>query len=1011
MNKRTLMDIQNPNYVIPKDVNIFNIRQIDYDNILINVANILKPIFELGFDIIELDIKSSKNSIGELYRTLKNNLVIKLQKDIHLVDLTMAIPKLIDGNYFIINGRKKIPLFQLFDIPIITRDDIIKFRSNVCTIMSVEEKTPPYIHMSFLGKKVPLALLSIAYFGIEQCIKRFNLEKINTKNDTIFNKYISDLKTYCEELKDTDESSIFKMIGEYYTRYNIQNKGEEIIYALDLILKVDPITATFLNTDSVINELIYIMEFGGYDDTNFRNKRIRFIEYVILSKISKAVFDFCLLARNTKKPKFNINSTQILSECNVSDIIQFDFCINPIDKLTKLSRTSLVGPGGFKRINVPEHLRGITDSMFGRICPVDTPDRDNCGVLQNLVIGSKFDDNLRFSEDKSREPISIPVSMTPFCANDDQTRLQMSSSQMRQAIMLQTFEEPIVQSGCENLYTDKTNFIKIAKKDGEVIHINREWIFVRYNDDSLDIFDIAYKKIYVQNLDMFTTYVKKGDKFKRNDILAESNFCKNGKITIGKNLLTGVMEYYGYNYEDGIVISDRLVKEDVLTSIHYIDLSFTIPSNKVLLTLNENKYQPLPEIRKWINSGDIYAKIKKIPDNMMDFSSLFEETNNLIAKKKIFITEYSLYANEWNEEIPEYKKWVEDTLKEQNKKSKELQELIVENFPKEKANEIIKDENLDLICNHGKFKDKGERINGIRIDMFGVYVRKISIGDKIGNRHGNKGVISNIVPHEQMPKLPDGRHLDICINPLGIIGRMNIGQLFELHMGMSVMDLRKQLLILFNENTEQDIMKQYIFNYIEILDCTRDKWYLKQFKEKYPNEIDEEFINNFTVIQPPFESTTYENIEKALEYTNTSFDYEMYEPLAKEMILNKIAVGYQYFIKMVHIAENRLAARGLGTYARKTLQPLAGRKNKGGQRCGEMETACLIAHDAIKNLNECFTTKSDCIDLKNKYIRQEIGSENLKDIEKDDPVPESVKLLESNLTVIGITKETNQDDK
>jgi DNA-directed RNA polymerase subunit beta len=194
----------------------------------------------------------------------------------------------------------------------------------------------------------------------------------------------------------------------------------------------------------------------------------------------------------------------------------------------------------------------------------------------------------------------------------------------------------------------------------------------------------------------------------------------------------------------------------------------------------------------------------------------------------------------------------------------------------------------------------------------------------------------------------------------------------------------------------------FLFGYIEIIDKTNGKWYSEQIKEQLPKKITKEFVENFTIIQPPFESCRIEEVEKAMEYTGTNFTEVLYDPLSQVNLHNEIAVGYIYFFRMVHIAEEKLAARGIGAYARRTLQPLGGRKNKGGQRCGEMETACLIGHDAPCNLFEFLTTKSDCIDLKNSYIRGFIESKLVDETKELNPMPESVKLLNSYLTVIGV---------
>ena len=999
--------IKNPTFKIQnKEDNIFTLRQKDYEQILPLVRQIVQPVEEIGFQILEVDLKDSRFSSGELSRTLKQTLGIKLQKGQSNIDLSIFIPKIIDENYVFINGRKKIPLFQLFDIPIVTRGESIKLRTNVATIIVSLEKELPRLQVSFMGRKIALGLLLFGFYGKEKVHADFFLnEKIDLQepNTFLYETLRADLKAYYDESRGHTQDDFIVEIGRTYSRFNQKSKGEDILYALDLIPKVDVLTARFLTTDSILNELVETLKIKNVDDTLFTNKRIRCFEYMIVGKISKIIFDLCFSNRTARQPKFNINSTQILSECNVSDIVQFDFSINPIEELTKLSRTSLLGPGGFKRENIPKHLRDICPTMFGRICPVDTPDRDNCGVLQNLVPNVFLDENLKFTDEiTDKQPISIPVSMTPFLKHDDQTRLQMAASQMRQSIMLKEFDTPLISSGCEGLFTNYTQFVKQAKKNGEVIYIDRNYIIVAYEDGEPDIFDISYRKIYVEHLDFMNVYVKPGDKFKAGDVLAESNFCKDGHINIGRNLLTGVMVYYGNNYEDGIVISDRLANEDTLTSVHFKDLSFSLTPDKVLLSLKDGEYNPLPEALDVIKAGDPYAVLKKL--NSDEFYSVFSEPIELTARKNFIISEVNIYANEWNQEVPEYKQWIEKKLQEQSDTENDLQKVIKKHLSKDTAVKFIKDRGLDKFSFVGKYKNKRERVNGVKIEMAGVHFRKVKVGDKVANRHGNKGVISRIVPHEKMPQLPDGRHLDICINPLGIISRMNFGQLYEMHLAFALQQLKTHINEMLDAEQPQKEIKQYLFGFVEIIDKTNGGWYLKQLKAQLSRnkKITKEFIQNFSVIQPPFESCKLEHLQKAMEYTGSTFTTELFDPLSQVTLENKIAVGYIYFFRMVHIAEEKLAARGIGAYARRTLQPLGGRKNKGGQRCGEMETACLIGHDAPCNLFEFLTTKSDCIDLKNSYIRNFIESNLIEDTKALDTVPESVKLLNSYLTVIGV---------
>jgi len=998
------LNIINPNFKINEDDSIFKLRREEYNTILEKVTEIVHPVEDIGFTVTTVDLKDSKFSSGELSKTIKQKLVIRLQKGTSEIDISMIIPELIDNNYIMINGRKKIPLFQLFDVPVVTRGESIKLRTNVATIMIFKDKEAPFVKVSFMSKKVSLALLMYASYTIEELVERFDLTNIepNENSSDLYECFLYDLKLYYDESRDYTQDNFILEVGGIYSKYNKRSKGEDIVYALDLITKVDIMSAKFFQTDSVLNELIFSLN-HDIDDTQFINKRIRCFEYMILGKVSKAIFDLCVSCRVARQPKFNVNSTHILTECNVSDIVQFDFSINPIEELTKLSRISLLGPGGFKRENVPKHLRDIHPSMFGRICPVDTPDRDNCGILQNLVPNVKVDENMKFTDEiNERQPISIPVSMIPFLQNDDQTRLQMASSQMRQAIMLKKFDTPLISSGCEGLYTDHTQFVKRAKRGGEVLYVGGEYIIVVYDNEEAEIFDISHRNIYVDNMDFMNIYVTQGDKFHQGDILAESNYCKNGKINIGKNLLTGIMSHYGNNYEDGIIISKRLVDEGIFTSVHNKDLSFILPPSKVLLPLpTENgEYAPLPKRLERVKTGDPYAIIKEM--NSYDFNLIFGEEITLKATHDFIISDVKIYPNDWNDDIPEYQEWVEAQIEKQQSEEKAFQKIITDAIPKEAAEKFITDNSLNKFSYIGKFKNKGERINGMRIELSGVYFRNIKVGDKIANRHGNKGVISRIIEHDKMPKIEDGRNVDICINPLGIISRMNIGQLFELHLAESFCNLKKMLKDMVDEKIDQAHIKAIFMEYINVVDNTRDGWYTQQASENLPEKIDKEFINNMTLIQAPFESVTFDQLKKALDFTQTKFKQKVYDPLSKTNIVKDVAVGKIYFFRMVHIADEKIAARGIGAYSRRTLQPLGGRKNKGGQRCGEMETACLIGHDAPENLFEFFTTKSDCIDLKNKYIKKYVDTDLIEIPEDEDEKPESNKLLDAYFKVVGV---------
>lgn len=999
--------IINPFYKL-NDKNVFTLREEDYARIMEDVRLILKVAEEAGFKIEELEIKEGRMMAAELSYTLKDTLSIKLEKNGRLIDLSIAIPHLIDNNFIFINGKRKIPFFQLYDIPVIYRKGNIKLRTSVAsiTITSRNSKTP-HVLMSFMGKYLPLADICFACFSKSEIEEIFE-EELNNVGNLNGIRYLLILDLIKNMVQPLEKVAYIKMLGRNFSESFPAAKGDSLVYALNILLKCDIMSSRLLGSDSILLEIIKAIRSKPLDDTDLINKRIRCFEYVITARVAKIIYDLCVTTKRLSKPKFNTNSAQVINACNVSDIIQFDFCINPIEELTKLSRCTLIGPGGFNKDNVPAYLRDISESIFGRICPADTPDRENCGVQQSLIVNPNLDDNLKFGKENENDPISVAISMVPFLEHDDQTRLQMSASQMRQAVMLQKFDVPLIRSGCECLYSKHTSFCSIAEEDGEILFSNSKFFIVKYDSSGkVRVFWWGPRNTYTENIDFGSFLYKVGDKFKKGDILSESNYMNDGSICFGKNLLTSVMAYYGYNYEDSIVVSDKLVKEGSLTSIHFRDMSFRIPPDKVLLSLNKygEPLKFLPNIYEIVQSGQTYARMKQISSSSS--YDIFREETELKAHKNLQVFERKIYVNDYNSDIMEYVEWVQKIMEQQRDEERKLQECLIEILGNKDAMDIIKRYGLNkFLTDHHKIK--GEEFPGIFVQMYGFYRRPIEVGDKVGNRHGNKGVISRIVEEEKMPKMTDGRHVDIIVNPMGFISRMNTGQQFELHLAMSVVDLKNKMKEMLLKGESQELIKTYLLEYIKKIDVTKHSWYFNQFQWLLRDiTIDEKFIDELTVIQPPFESVNIERLKDALIHTNTKHKFKLYDPISKKFFQEPIAVGYNYFFKMIHIAEEKMSARGIGLYNRRTLQPLSGKKSKGGQRMGEMEFHSLIAHEGEHTVDECATTKSDCIDKKNKYITETITSEDISYIldEADfEEKGESIMLLEAWLLQIGVKR-------
>jgi len=1021
----------NPELVLPKR-NVFTFRQEDCDRLMTDIGIMLEVPIKCGFVLEKFEKHDVKNQGFNLINTVRESIVVRFSKGKHIIDLSMQIPKLIDNQWFVINNRKKIPRYQLYDIPILTffKDNEIRVQTNIGRIaINWKEKIKKFdfhVQISTFSKKIPLGIVLCAYYGPEFVKENFmpydNIEQLRTvigdNNITPYQLLQLDLFEICDV--DTPVNQYIEFVGEYFSKRNPKAKGEDYIFTLTNILDIDIITKRFISEDKILDCLMNILENNTYySDVDYVNKRIRCFEYIVLQHFINNIYKLCITNRNAPAPKYNVSSTKILGECNVSDIVQFDFCINPIDQLAQLTQTSLTGPNGFSKEAIPTRLKDLQVTMLGKICPIDTPDRENCGVIQNLNPTVKFDKKFQFEEEGYKKIIpSIAISMVPFLEHTDPTRLQMAAGQMKQSILLENFHIPYICSGAERQFSKYTNFITKAEEDGEVLCVTNKILVVGYNSGRIKIYNIGIRPIVSSNMNIIITDYKIGEKFNKHDTICYSTFCKNDVITIGQNFKIAFMSYYGFNNEDGIVISDRLQNDDSLTSVHYIDMSFNITSSKVLLDLNEDnknlEYMPLYPIGSLLKKGNIYAKIKEM--NLFgsiknDSYNIFQECTEKIAGYDILIEDVKLFANDWYKDIKEYDNWVENQIQNQIDKNDKIIQIIADNTDLENGKKIVAENKLDLMHHPGKYKNKDELLKGMKIEINGVYTKKIAVGDKLANRHGNKGVITSIVPHEKMPQLPDGSHIDICLNPMGVISRMNMGQLFEISLSQSLIDLKTKIITMIDTKISQLKIRKFLINYIDMTDKTPTKWIVKHVTNNMPKIINKKYIESIYLIQPQFDSINRDDILKIMTYTNSSFENKLFDPISNTFIKNKIANGYMYLMKLTHRAENKLAYRSIGITSKKTMQPVSGKRNNGGQKCGEMESGCYVSNDMPLNHLECYTTKSDCVDIKNNFLKRAIGTEYLNIEEFPDNEPETLKLLKANLFVLGIDIEGELQDE
>jgi len=761
-----------------KNATIFDrrVKEWEYNKLKLNVENLFSNIELIdGWKFKESEwghvVKRVKEELKKsIFRLLKITITDPNSKDI---TYDIQIPELVNDQFFYINGNLKIPIFQLFDHPIIYRKNLLKLRLNTISAAIDLKTISKGMKVSIFGKSIPMELLITAYHTKKE-FDQFMKERDSSLILTM-------LAQKCYEIwdeKDSDE--IIESLGSKFMGSNVDvmKKGRGIIFSLKVALEIDKFSKKFFKTNSILFEMLNSICEGPKIDTDLRRKRVRFSEY-ILSTLIRKMYDMLLTLYQSHKTKFQIPQTIVMDACNVSDVVHQNLAINPVSEIASFCQITLTGPGGFRKSNVPAHLKNIDRTQYGIICPADTPDRDGCGVILNMVPMVNLKNNGNFKESNNETITSFPISLTPFLEHDDQVRLQMASNQSKQAILLKKSQIPLIKSGTEGCYLDKTTFLCKAKDDGEIVYQDGTFMIISYIDGTTNMIKLGYRNLYLNTIDYIEPLFEENDKFKKGDLLCQSKFLKNEELSLGQNLLTGIAIWKGFNYEDGIVISESVVK-DKFTSVHGVDLSFTIEPGQVLLSLVDDEYKPLPNIGDKLKRGDFCAKIKTLIDEG-GFESINIEPYEVTTPLDCTIISIEIYPNSWNKKVKEFDGFIREMNAKQTNKYLQIYNRIKSYMGKEKADSFVKLHNLSrLDCESriGRYTIKEQSFGGILINIKAIYEEKIGIGDKIANRHGNKGVISKILPDNKMPLLPDGRRIEIILNPLGIISRMNVGQLF-----------------------------------------------------------------------------------------------------------------------------------------------------------------------------------------------------------------------------------------
>ena len=834
----------------------------------------------------------------------------------------------------------------------------------------------------------------------------------------------------------TPQGGRFKMIGnatvdlEKFIDCNAEELGiNELVYypALKKLMEEFPdkeslLSAIKLNVENLIVKHVTIEDivasvsynlslnygFGMVDNIDhLSNRRVRSVGELLqnqfrigMIRLERVIKERMSVAQDLSaiSPQSLINIRPITSAIREffgsSQLSQFMDQPNPIAELTHKRKLSALGPGGLNRERAGFDVRDVHHSHYGRMCPIETPEGQNIGLITSLSTYAKIneygfiespyrkvdkekgivteqvdyltaeeedkfvvaqanvplDENGKFLENRvtcrrreeiievnssevdymdvsPKQLISVATSLIPFLENDDTNRALMGSNMQRQAVPLLKPEAPIIGTGMEYKVAYDSGVMIIAKNAGTVVKASDTSIVVETEDGKKDVYRI--KKFERSNQGTCVNQkplVNVGAKVKAGDVLADGQSTEGGELALGRNILVGFMSWEGYNFEDAILISEDLVKDDVFTSIHIEEYELEARDTKlgeeiitrdipnlgddVLKNLDENG---IVMIGAEVSSGDILVG-KVTPKGETELTPEERLLRAIFGDKARELRDTSL-------RVPHGEGGIVVDVKE---------------FTRENKDELPPSVNR----------------------LVRVYIaqkRKISVGDKMAGRHGNKGVISRVLPKEDMPFLPDGTPLQIVLNPLGVPSRMNIGQVLEVHLGLVAKLLGwKVATPVFDGANERDIQQLFIENGLP-----------------------------------------------------DNGKMQLYDGRTGEPFENKVTVGYMYMLKLVHLVDDKIHARSTGPYSLVTQQPLGGKAQFGGQRFGEMEVWALEAYGAANLLQEILTVKSDDIVGRVKTYESIVKGVNIS----EPGIPESFKVLIKEMQSLGLDVKVLTENK
>ena len=774
--------------------------------------------------------------------------------------------------------------------------------------------------------------------------------------------------------------------------------------------RMDELVPKHITTEDIIASVNYLLNLshglGKPDDIDhLANRRIRCVGELLqnqfrigLTRLERVVRErMTIQDLDVVTPQTLINTKPITSSIREffgsSQLSQFMDQTNPLSELTHKRRISALGPGGLTRERAGFEVRDVHYTHYGRLCPVESPEGPNIGLISALSSFAKIDeygfietpyrkidpethratdeveymsadvednyiiaqasepmdengefindrirvryrneiievekDRVQYIDVSPKQLVSIAAAMIPFLEHDDAKRALMGSNMQRQAVPLLTTEAPIVGTGMEYRAAKDSGILILAEDDGVIEKVTGDAITVKYNNGKTVVHKLRkFKRTNGGTCINQRPMVKKGEIVKKGDAIADGPATKNGEMALGKNCLVAFSTWEGYNYEDAILLNERLVKEDVFTSIHIEEYD---------CECRDTKLGPEEITRDIPNVGD--DVLKDLDENGIIRIGAEVRPGDILVGKVTPKGETELTAEErlLRAIFGEKAREVRDTsLRVPHGEAGTIVDVKI--FTRENSDEL------------------GPGVNQI-MRCYIATKRKISVGDKMAGRHGNKGVISRVLPEEDMPFTPDGTPIDILLNPLGLPSRMNLGQILEVHLGGAAKALG---------------------------------WH---------------------VSTPVFDGATQEDVEELLQQAGMTPDGKsiLYDGRTGEPFDKPITVGVMYMLKLHHLVDDKIHARSTGPYSLVTQQPLGGKAQFGGQRFGEMEVWALEAYGAAYTLQEMLTVKSDDVVGRVKTYEAIVKGENIP----EPGVPESFKVLVKELQSLGLDVRLYSED-